>query len=352
MSGVDELLGNLQAAGVLESHGTFTVDLRKAREKLQRYQLVTPRHYVLSLLSSAIGSGAKKFFFEKSGGECRVGFDGQPYTVDELKRLFENMVLGTVAAEPRLSDLGLAVQGARGLAPKFLEIESGFGKNGVRLSLESQTVTIEQMDEAPKLTQGTGFATLFRLVEGASGPWRHFKTGLGLAGQEEIKLLKRRARYAPCDVFLGDEKLNNSRLGPWTLAAKLVGGPDLPEFALQSKRLFPLKGDDTLSGYIGFGTEMGGWMIVDNGITFQISTDHSAYPTSRAVLFTKGLSRDLSGDGLVRNEPFQVLAGQVDKHLDSVVLRTNVDARSLSAEVKELLEPLLAIAKSRRAERA
>lgn len=345
MTGVDGLLGKLNAGGTLDSHGTFTIDLKSAQEKLEKYRLATPQHYILSLLSAAIHSGAKTFLLERSGAECRVGFDGRPYIRSELKGLIENMVLGTMGADPRLNDLGIALQGARSLKPRSLRIESSGAEKGVLLSVESNRVTI-----APAVpSEAGGFVTQFRVKEGSYGPVRVFLAGLGLTGQEEAKLLKKRARYATCEVFVGSEKINNNRLGPWTLAAKLEGGPQMPKFALSSERLFPIKSDDTVSGYIGFGPEVGGWIIVENGTTFQLSTEHSIYPTSRAVLYTKGLNQNLSGTGLVQNKMFQLLAGVVDKHLDSLVLRTKSCDRGLSLEAKELLKPLVTIARSRRA---
>jgi hypothetical protein len=350
MSGVDELLGNLQSDGVLESEGTFTVDLAKAREKLERYRLPTPRHYILSLLSCAVCSGASTFRYEKSGGEWSVGFDGEPFGVAELKKLFENMLLGTLGSESRLKELGMAVHGARGLELQSLVLESGDKKTGVRLRLDGQTISIEPLDEVPNFVRKRGYSTEFRLKDGLSGPLEILRVGLGFAGEkEEFKLLRRRARYATCDVYIENEKLNNSRLGPWTIAAKLNGQFELRDLTVSGERVIHMEGGKAVSGYLGFGPQVGGWMIVENGVTFQISTEHSAYPTSRAVLYTSGFTKDISGSSLVRNDSFLEFATQVDRRLDSLVLRANGDAHGLSPEAKEELESLVPIARARRA---
>ena len=340
MSGVDELLGALGSEGVLDSEGTFTVHLEKAREKLRQYRLPTPHHYILSIVSSAVLGGADTLRVEKSGGTCTVSFNSRPYGVDEVKALFETMLLGGATADPRLVEFGLAIQGARGLRPLFLEVESGSHTEGMRLSLQGDTLQLQPLEALPNHLRSRSVSTEFHIREKNSSVFDLIRVGLGVPrADEELRLIKRRARYAPCEIFMAQEKLNNTRLGPWLFSARIDGFPMTYPMKVSSPRVYPLQGDGTMGGYIGFGEGRGGWILVHRGLTFQLPAS-ATYPNSRAVIYVEKLERDLSGGGLVQNEAFNRVVAGVEELLTRLMQRAISEAHALSAEAKELLRSI------------
>ncbi len=86
-------------------------------------------------------------------------------------------------------------------------------------------------------------------------------------------------------------------------------------------------------------------MIVNNGIAYQYAADISAYPTSRAVLYTQSLETDLSGAGLVQNAAFTDLVEMVNRHLDHLVRQ--IQSVALTPALRSILRELLPVARGR-----
>ncbi len=57
---LDNLLSSLQKGGEVVSSGSFTLDLRKAREKLRKFQLAEPCFYLMKVLQAAVSAGAER----------------------------------------------------------------------------------------------------------------------------------------------------------------------------------------------------------------------------------------------------------------------------------------------------
>ena len=69
-----QLIAELQAQGVVDSDGLFTLDRDQARRKLQLFQLANPARFVLELVQAAVLKGASRLFFSRRFAELRTQY--------------------------------------------------------------------------------------------------------------------------------------------------------------------------------------------------------------------------------------------------------------------------------------
>lgn len=347
MNQLEQFLGGLELDGLKESEGGFTIDLEKARDKLERFRLASADHYILSVLASAVCSDSTFLACNFTSGTHRIAFAGRPFSITDLKCLTESLAVGGTGAEPRLRELGLAIQGARGLALKKLELVSGDAQEAVKFSLVGNSVMIQPLEQLPKWMVDSHNSTLLNLT--IRQPFMVDELSSIFLGVKRVpeanKMLHRFARFAPIKVQLDGESINLERLGPWAVAGVLSGHSKTPTFSIDTKRRHDLEGNQTAGGYLGFDEGPGAWMIVNNGIAYQYPADISAYPTSRAVLYTQSLETDLSGAGLVQNAAFTELVEMVNGHLDHLVRQ--IQSVALTPALRTLLRELLPVARNR-----
>ena len=81
---VDDLLSQLSNEGQLQSSGSFTVDLSRAKEKLARYVFEDPFYYILKLVQAAVAGGGREFSLTSGPTEVAVAVLGMGYTPFQL----------------------------------------------------------------------------------------------------------------------------------------------------------------------------------------------------------------------------------------------------------------------------
>ena len=87
-----DLFDELRAGGRLDSQGKFTLAGEKALDKLRRFQLKDPSHYLLFALRAAVAGGASRVWIQHSTPRIRIGAPGwrPPVNRDLLSGLFES----------------------------------------------------------------------------------------------------------------------------------------------------------------------------------------------------------------------------------------------------------------------
>lgn len=87
-----DLFDELRTAGKLDSSGKFTLAGEKALDKLRRFQLKDPSHYLLFALRAAVAGGASRLWIQHSTTRIRIGAPGwhPPEGEDLLGGLFES----------------------------------------------------------------------------------------------------------------------------------------------------------------------------------------------------------------------------------------------------------------------
>jgi len=132
------LLEDLRQDGQVDSTGRFTLDCAKAREKMKRYQLSDPHHYVLQVVQSAVAAGAGHIEVTVDADDCWIDSDATPPDQTELQNLF-NHLFGS-ETEPRersLRALATGLNSALALDPSWIRLESWDGAQGWMLLMDA-----------------------------------------------------------------------------------------------------------------------------------------------------------------------------------------------------------------------
>lgn len=120
------LLDELRAGGEVDSSGRFTLDRAQARAKMQKFQLVDARRYVLELVQAAALRGATSIAFDIDADDMRMRFDGHSFTGEELAELWGSIFAdGEEQLLRGVRQLALGLNAALGLGPRRITVRSG-----------------------------------------------------------------------------------------------------------------------------------------------------------------------------------------------------------------------------------
>ncbi len=134
-----DLLEDLRQVGQVDSVGRFTLDAAKAREKMKRYQLSDPHHYVLQVVQSAVAGGALSLEIRVDADDCWMDFDAPPPDETELRNLFNHLFgSGTAPRERSLRALATGLNSALALDPSEIRLDAWNGVQGWTLRMDSQ----------------------------------------------------------------------------------------------------------------------------------------------------------------------------------------------------------------------
>ncbi|MFN8608428.1 MAG: hypothetical protein U0931_12905 [Vulcanimicrobiota bacterium] len=142
----EDLIKLLQQEGDFQSSGRFSLEAKKALEKMQEFRLLDPAEYILQLVSCAVMRGATQLQVEINGRDVRVGFDGEPFSAHELEQIFD--CASQHSQHPLTAagaHLAIALQAMRTYNPDVLIVESLDGSGRNVLQLYEQEVWIETL---------------------------------------------------------------------------------------------------------------------------------------------------------------------------------------------------------------
>ncbi len=190
---LDELLGELRQAGRRDSGGGFTLDWRKAREKLRRFQLLDPHRWVAHAVAAGVANGATRIEVTTDSDDCILRFDGPFFGTVELENLFAYLLSEQPEQDPtgRLRELAIALNAAAALNPARVVLRSGstlLELKGLELSVSSQPRPCERNEL--HLRERVSWKVLRRFVTGQA---------------PEAQVLKERCCLAP--VVLNGKEL-------------------------------------------------------------------------------------------------------------------------------------------------
>ncbi|MHB2019153.1 MAG: hypothetical protein ACYCW6_19570, partial [Candidatus Xenobia bacterium] len=283
-----DLAREVREGAVLESVGTFTVALEKAREKLKRFQLPDPRYYILQLVQAVVASGAHSISVATAGlgsatettpagssdlGEVFLGyrltltFNGPGYEKDELKDLYDYIFESqNDRNRDRLRELALGTLSCQGLDTWYIRIHSG-GAEWAWRQHEKETVRM-----AP--------AELLHVIEVRGG------------GQcQEVDLLRECCQAVPIPIRVNGELINPGftlrGACPWPAwtfqRANMQGAIGLPYSGLAQTRL----------------------VINRYGVRITRKNEPRIYPPVVIVLENPDLRKNVSQSDIVEDEAYQ-----------------------------------------------
>lgn len=220
-AGTEDYIKLLQHEADFQSSGRFSLEAKKALQKMQRFRLNNPAEYILQLVSCAVMRGASAIQIEIGGRDLRVGFDGEPFSARELEEIF-----GYVGQQSQQAltaagaHLAIALQAMRSYNPDVLLVESRDRHGRNVLQLYEDEVWIETLSGPAS----TSKAITYVGMEHALSLWNLcFPTLVG-SHRAEHHMLRRLAKASPIPVYL------NGELVPFLLPSgrALLEGPGQP----------------------------------------------------------------------------------------------------------------------------
>jgi serine/threonine-protein kinase len=182
-------LSFLREAGRGSEVGEFTLDPRRALEKLRDFQFPRAHHFLLPLVAGLVSRGATTIQIRAKSNQLVLKSDSKPLSEEEMGGLF----LAATRRGDSLSHLGLGLIGA-------------FGAGGQRLWLASEECqsTIRQISEQIKVTRCRGGSGICLDIEGK-----------GLISEAPPDL-RNRFLYSPASITWNGRSLNDeNRLSVW-----------------------------------------------------------------------------------------------------------------------------------------
>lgn len=129
---MEDLLGRYRGGGELESSGAFTLDPKKAIEKLAEFQLPSSYHWILKLIQSLHLSGAQSIDISAGITGVRVVADAVPQGFDTMEDLLAHLLTDPSHSSPTLRHLAAGLQGCLAVRPR--DIRATLHENGASRS--------------------------------------------------------------------------------------------------------------------------------------------------------------------------------------------------------------------------
>lgn len=300
---MDKLLSELRSEGRVDSAGRFTLDLAKALEKMQRFQLAEPRAFVLNLVAGAALTGARRIDLSLEAGLFRMEWDGRPLTMEDVLGLFDPFDRQT---PPAVRELSIGLAACRGLDLLLMQVESG----RVRLQLDRSSLLIE-----PRQSEDRN-----RIVMREKVPlWRRFSG----PDRQIVSFLEERCSQGPVQVFLEGRKLSQ------------------PIQAHNAEAQVYLEDLKALVALVRLPRSQPSFTVILNQVSFVLEDTGLEYPGAVVIVEAEGLRKELSQSTLVRDHALQQLIERVAAELDRLALgliRENVP--SYHAHLEPLIRRL------------
>lgn len=132
MSSVDELVGALAREGQQLSQGEFVLDRDKAREKMSKFQLSDPYHYVLELVQAAHLLNAQAIRFDIDADELELILEGEALnslSAQQLEQVYSAAFMRQQDSQRQaLRHFGIALGAIGALHPQQVELVSVDGE--------------------------------------------------------------------------------------------------------------------------------------------------------------------------------------------------------------------------------
>lgn len=306
--GTEEYIQLLQQEGDFQSSGRFSLEAKKALQKMQEFRLKEPAEYILQLVSCAVMRGAHKVQIEIHGRDVRVGFDGEPFTAGELEQIFD--CARQQSQQPLTAagaHLAIALQAMRSYNPDVLIVESRDSDCRNVLQLYEQEVWLETLTGPGARSEMVTYVGL----EHSLNFWNMCFPSLVGMWRSERGLLNRLAYASPIPIYV-----NGTRLEFVTgINTVLLEGPGkAPIWASDRTHMNRLKGQPFWGLAARRFAEASKLYLVQAGICF-LQEGENVSPGMVVHVQEDGLRRDLSQRKLVRNELLTQVIEQARKVL-------------------------------------
>mgnify|MGYP000554255429 CR=1 FL=1 len=281
---VSQLIEELRAQGrVVAMDEHFDLDREHAREKMQRFRLEDPRHYVLEWVQAAHLLGATRLLIHYNARVFSLRFDGEQLDSTDLTGLYAAAFAPrTTRRERALRYLALGIGASQGLEPRLISIESASARRGgVKLSIRrGREDTVTAYEDA------TFNGTRIELVERmqVSHVLKFFKKHA--EETYESGLLQTRCFFAEMPITLNGERISQGA----------DPGSDFP--------IRLVIDEPHEKGMLGLSTAPGESKvsILQHGVLVAEHTLDTPYYSVRVIVDSDRLTRNLTSSAFVEDE--------------------------------------------------
>jgi hypothetical protein len=320
---IHALLEEVSQDGKLDSSGVFTLDAERTLEKMRQFQLPSPQSYILSLVASAAACRPGFLKVHSDADDTILSFDGQPYSVEQVKHLFSQLFEDQGRAETRaVRELAIGAVGVRSLKFSWFKVESWFEGRGFEMIMRHKDLQVKPLDSAPfdapmvnriHLRESLGKRSLTKfMAKTVSAPFQ--PGGKPVGRTPEIQQLVEYCRYFPARLSINgqplEDGLHDTKLEPlFQLRPSIEEG--IPEPELLRKHPWPLRFETAgVHGLVGCSSRAIPSVVVHLGVAFPVQWDQLP-PGTFAIVYADGLQKDASQSGLVENRAY----AQVERYV-------------------------------------
>ena len=294
----DPLLSELRGAGAVERRGEFELHERKAREKLQQFQLPDPHEYVLQFVETAVLLGASWIDIYVDADEFEMHFDGHSMRRAELESVYSAAFRRRDDDRARaMRHMAFGLIAAAEVQPREIVVASAADEAVLRVDREGDT----QVEDGAAPESGTTRIYLRETFRVEHVTEFFHKIGGDLV---EERIIRERCRFSPVPIELNGEQVSRGL----TLADSTLG-------AIQIET-----GEDRIS--VGLASEPEGEVgesdrrvvpgtatVIQNGVVVDTHRFDSKFGpiVPVAVVESDRLSKNLSQSAFVRDEAWRKL---------------------------------------------
>lgn len=218
--GIDDLVGHYRAGGQLESSGSFTLDPKKARERLGEFQLPGPYHWILKVIQSLHLAGATEI--EIDGGVSRVVVEANvvPGKFSSIDDVLLQLFAEKHQVVPTLHHLAAGLQGSLTVRPNLIEVNTV--EDGIQMDHRLESGGWKTTKRQARQTEGEYIRIRLErnAKEVAGGRWFVLNTDIfdlmfrrQAALDREFKIVNEYCDYPFCNVSIGGRVYYKSSFG-------------------------------------------------------------------------------------------------------------------------------------------
>ncbi len=218
-----EYLRSMATEGSVNSSGVFTIDVRAALPKLEKFQLPRPHFGILKVIQSAVASGATLVETNFGSSGITIEHDGAPPTAEELRELFGFLLSSNRASSDRaLRDLAVGVNTSLARGANWVEVaaRNELGWTRQRWASRDESAQLEEPAGGGRFT--VRFVVRNTVGQVASGLWSvvakkdllGMLTGSRDEMEEDARAVFDRCRYAPAKICINGRTVPSTTLAP------------------------------------------------------------------------------------------------------------------------------------------
>lgn len=304
-----DLLENLQAEGVVDSAGAFTVSLAEARRKLKDFRSENPARFLTLIVSAGIAAGADSCVVRQDQFGTQIDFPGAYLAEEELVSGYQGLFSGQ--SSPRSQDLVLGFQDAFALDTQHIEVEIWHPTEpSYRWKIQPQ-----QEESEPLPQQAEAFMQI-RLVSQEKSLTNRVKSFFNRGGgylemSPESRMLDARAEHALIPISVNDNLVTRDIFLPESPASALVG--ELPSVHTSSPAVLTYAGSHWKAALA----------LAEGKIVFVLRGLSYEYPKQMGLsgfVYCDELKLDLSHEQIVQDPVFQHLVDSLQELKSPMVL--------------------------------